>query len=673
MKKTLSLLFIIILTLLFLLFHDKGNDFIKPYLSTYIESNLDNNMSVEIKTLRIDKKHIELIALLNKVTVIKVKGEVSILTQTLDLKYQVSSDGFNNQHISFKEKIDINGTITGSFDAIKVTGQGEALHSKINYQFLHKDKGIKQVEIDVDQANLAQVLLLLGQPAYASGKADVHVKIPSLDKENAKGTATIELFETEIHEKILKQEFNITIPPKSKLTAKINAKLQGEKIILNGKVQSTLANLSFKEAIYNLHKESFESDYKIYVKELKKLESFTQVPLYGSFELHGFTTYKGGIFSLRGESKSFEGTSFFSMRQEKLQLNLKAINLQKLLHFVGQKPYAKGGFSADVYIDNVKTLEGRFSLRTNIAKSINSTLKKELDIKLDKPVNFMLSVKGNIKKGIASINSDFLSDLFNLTSNHIKYDIKNASLEAPYRLDIPHLSKLKSLVGKDIKGKLEVKGNVKKAKKLEITGETKDLEGSINFKLEDSLLTSNIKDISVEKLMHMLIYPKVFKGKLEGTFDYDLSKKEGTLHSKLKQAQLLRSYLTVTVKDFKRIDLTKERYNESTLEAKFKQDIINLDFIAKSKSTIISLSPAKINKATNTIDGEYSLKINNNYINGTVKGAIQDPKITINASQAVQNEVLQQLDKQIDDGKLKDLGIGKEEKNLIKNIIQGFF
>ena len=677
MKKFLFLLSMFIITLFFLLFHDKGNQIIKPFLSNYLETKLENNMSVEVKTLKIDKKQIEIIALLDKISTIKIKGELSLLTQSLDLKYQIFSNGFKHKTLSFEEKIDINGSIKGSFDDIKVTGKGDAFLSKLNYQFLYKEESVQQVEVNIKKADLSQLFLLLGEKNYASGSIDIHVKIPSLDKENAKGTASLQLFDTLIHEEILKQELNITLPPKTKITAKIDSTLQGEKVFLKGNIQSTLANLSFKEAIYHLEKKSFASDYKIQVKELDALKSLTTIPLHGSLELHGFIEHKGGIFSLRGESNSFEGTSFFSIRQKKLQLNFKAINLKKLLHFAGQKPYAQGGFSADIYIDNIKTLDGRFSLRTNIAKTINRTFKKELNITLDKPINFMLSIKGNIKKGIASLNSDLLSDLFNLTSQNIHYTIKNSSLRAPYRLDIPHLSKLQSILGKKMKGKLELKGKITKTKSLKVTGHTNDLEGDIDFILKDELLNAKIKDASLERLMHILIYPQVFKGKLEGELNYNLTTQEGKLHAKLKQAQLLRSYLTVTVKDFKRLDLTKERYNESSLNASFKKEMIYFDFIAQSTKSIISLSPAKLNKNTNTIEGKYSLQINNNYVTGRIHGPLDDPHVSINASEAIQQEVVNQLEKQLDkelgQDKLKKLGIGKEEKYLIKNIIEGFF
>ena len=64
MKKILTLLLILLLSISFFLFHDKGNQWISPYFANYLERKA-GGMQIEISHLKIDVNHIEFNALLN--------------------------------------------------------------------------------------------------------------------------------------------------------------------------------------------------------------------------------------------------------------------------------------------------------------------------------------------------------------------------------------------------------------------------------------------------------------------------------------------------------------------------------------------------------------------------------------------------------------------------------
>ena len=120
MRKILIFLLILFSSLFFLLFHDKGNVYLKPYLASYLEKKLKQKISVKVEHLKIDFNYIELRAKLNEVTDFNAHGELSFLTQNLNLAYTLRSDNLEN-------KIDINGTVKGLFDNMQIEGKEKLL------------------------------------------------------------------------------------------------------------------------------------------------------------------------------------------------------------------------------------------------------------------------------------------------------------------------------------------------------------------------------------------------------------------------------------------------------------------------------------------------------------------------------------------------------------------
>jgi len=454
MKKLLTLILILILSVTFLLFHDKGNELIKPYLSDYLtqylKSQLKQDVEVEIEDLKIDIDNFRCTTLINRRTKVQLKGDLSL-------------------------------------SEIKT-----------------KDKIISNLQIDIDQGDIEELLQISKHKSYAKGKIDLQIKIPTLEENRYRGIITTKLYNILLDEKIIKKELDIEVPPKTVINGTVDGKLDEESIIANGKIETNLANLDFKQAQYNL---------------------------------------------------------------------------------------------------------------------------------------------------------------------------KTKILQSDYHLHIDDLSKLKPISHRELRGSMNIKGDIYKDKNLTIKGVINDLEGDINFTLVDKKLQAIISDISVQKLIYTINYPQIFKANLTGELNYNLAQKRGIFTSKLNQAQLLPNQLTNLIKKIQGADLTKDRYNETTFNAKFNKNIMGFDFNAKSDTTELKLYPATINSLNNTISANYTLEINNKDIGGKIKGKINDPRITIDSSKFIQREVIDKVKDyiKIDDDTLKKIGIGEKEQEAVKDLFRGFF
>lgn len=666
MKKILFILLLLVVPISFLLFHDKGNEYLKPYVSTYLKSKLDNSMSITVEHLKIDFEYLELHILLNELINVKAQGQVLLLSQTLNLDYTVKSDSFK----TFNNTVDINGTVLGKFNNLNIKGQGETLKSHIHYDLNIKENIINNIKVGINKADIASLLELTAQPAYAKGKIDVDINIPTLKEIDTKGTVKIVLHETTLNEKVLKKVLKIDLPKKTIVTANIDSKVNGEAFEFEGDIKSNLVSLKLTNTIYNIRKKELSTYYTLIAPKLSKLVFLTQEKLYGTLELKGRLLAKKDIFNIQGNSKSLGGAIDFNYNGHKLDAQLHDIKVTSVLQFFGKKPYATGKLIGRIKLDNIKKLKGNFRLKTLNAKTINNTLKKELAIDFQEALPFSFNTKGDISEGEIKLLYIFDSKIFQYTSSDVTYNLNNNQLTSTYILNVPKLSELSPIVGKKIQGKLALTGTVNYDKKLLITGQTKDLGGEINFKLLSEKLNANINNVSVEKLMYVLNYPQTFKAFIVGQLKYNLITKQGIFTSNLNKAQLLSNELTVLIQQLRGVDLTKERYSETKFNAILNNNLIDIHFKAKSKKVVLEIPSGRIDKATNTINANYNINIENKDIRGRIKGNISKPSITMDSSEFLKDRVISVIQDNIPEETIKDLGLDQIEPNAIKDTVQ---
>jgi len=252
------------------------------------------------------------------------------------------------------------------------------------------------------------------------------------------------------------------------------------------------------------------------------------------------------------------------------------------------------------------------------------------------------------------------------------YSLLEKELRMAYDINISDLSKLQPITKHKLYGSMFLRGEVKqKAKEIIITGKTEDLEGELDFQLNNGHFTTQIKGVSVEKMMVMLNYPSVFKASIDGEGEYNLTEEKGYLRSTLVNAQLLPNNFIKLVKEFNGLDLSKEKFEESNLTATIEKEHIDFNFIAKNSTTVITVAPAFIDSKENYIDAHYTVELKDKDVGGKIKGDISDPQVSIDSSEFIQREVNRAIEKHSD--QLKKLGIGEEKQKKVKEFFNNLF
>ncbi len=662
MKKTLLILLLLLLSTSFLIWHDKGNEYLKPYIATYLESQFKQDISIEVEHLKIDYGYVELTAILNGLTKVESQGEVSLLSKVLDIDYHLKSEGFSNKKIKFNNKIDINGTVIGTFDNMEIEGEGKTLQSRIYYALTLKNKVIKNINVDLNRADISELLLLFGQPTYAKGKVDIEIKIPDLETIGTKGKAKVILHKTMLNEKLFKEKLQIDLPQNTTLTATLNSKVHAEIFEMEGHVKSNLLWLQLSKATYNINSKIFNTNYRLFAAQLPKLKFLTQHKLRGQFQVDGSLNISKEKLLLKGKSTELGGEINFEYNGQTLNTQLNNVKISKLLYMLNEKPYATGEILANLKLDDIKEPKGTYNLKTNNAKTLHSTWSKE--------IAFLFKSKGTIASKVLKSENSLDSEILQYHSSDVHYDLTTKKLSSSYKINLPNLSKLSTLAHRNLQGKLNFKGTLNYDKIVTLTGVTNDLGGELNFKLQKNIINANLQSLSAEKLIYMLSYPKVFKGDIVGEFNYDLQSQQGSFISKLNKAQLLSNKLTLFIQQIRGIDLTKERYTQTHFNALLNKNIINIDFKAQSKLVLLAIPSGEINKSKNSINANYKVVVENKDIAGTIKGDIYNPTININSSNYLENKVIDIIKENIPEQTLKDLGLDKIKTEDIKNRVQ---
>ena len=673
MRKIFIVLCILLISISFLLFHDKGNNFLKPYLSSYLERKLTTGLNIKVVDLKIDLNHLQFNAKINELTHLKAQGKFSLFSQTLDLNYTLKSDDLKNKELSFKHKTNIKGTVSGTLNNMDIQGAGEIVKSNINYTFNVKDDLFNHIKIKINKADIASLLQLTAQAPYARGKVDVNIDIENLEQQSINNNPQIVLHKTILNQKIFKQKLKIDLPERTIITAKLNTKVSNKFFQINGIIQSTLASINLSNTYYNMKTKELSLDYKLLIPRLSKIITEHKQKLRGKLQIKGTFQSKNGKSHLTGKSKDLGGRVVFELKENKLNAHMNDVDIQKLLLLFGEKPYATGRFIANLQLNNLKELEGNFNFETKDSKSINYRLQKELNLNFGKDMPFSLNAKGTIRPKVISMEANLNSDIFQYSSSDIKYHLPNKTLNSTYLLHIPKLSKLNSLTGKTLKGELSINGELTHKNEILITGNTKDLGGNIDFIFKTKKLHAKMNHVSVEKLMQVLSYPQLFKANLVGMLDYNLATSSGKFRSTLNKAELLNSYLIQVIKTIKGDQLNSERYHKTHFNATLNKNLIDIDFKAQSENVLLLIPSGQINKISNKINAYYKVKVENKNLEGRIRGDIANPKITLDSSKYIQDNMMSMIQENMNKGRMGDFGMGKKESNAMKSMMNSFF
>jgi len=656
---TLVILFAAVFTVAFTPF---GNSMLQPTIEAKIKEQ--THLDTKLKTFVLNMSEINILLELNKNNTINVKGHYSLFSKSVDVKYSVKLEELKTlqplTQVQLQSSLHTNGTVKGNMHLLHVDGVSDLASSDTLYHIQLTQFNPSSIIAKIKNANLAQLLYLGNQKAYAKANINLDINFKNITPHHLDGDIALATDKGKIDTHILKKDFNLTLP-QTKFTMDLHAKLQGDDVNYKYNLNSNLAKIYSKGKI-TPEPLKMNLSYGVNIKELAILKPIANVDVRGPFKVHGVLNGSKEHLVVDGKSDIASSKTSFQATLKNFQpshvaAHVKHLQLSKLLYMIKQPHYADALFAMNANLTNLKIGALQGVVTTEITKGLvdSNFITKEYKFKTKMPkTNFTAQTKTELSGNIANSKIDVLSSLADLHVKQAQFNIKDASLMSDYLAKVPVLERLYFATEQHMRGGITANGELKKAKDLDFTLHSNVVGGNIDAKLHNDDFHADLKSLQTLQALHMLIYPEVFKSTLEGVVDYNLVQQKGTFKADLKDGKFTRNQVLSLVKQFAHIDMYKQRFKGTTQATIHKEKIVaSLDL--RSNTSSIKTKDTKLNSKTKQIHSKLDIVANNHPLSMTLTGKATAPHVKVDAHKIIKKEA------------------EKVIKKKLGNILKGFF
>ena len=424
----------------------------------------------------------------------------------------------------------------------------------------------------------------------------------------------------------------------------------------------------------SIFSKTIDVKYDINIKDLSKLQRFTNQKLNGSFNTKGSLKGDSTLAKLDGSSDIFKSSTTYNIELVNFEpstilFNVKGAKIDEILHLINKPRYALGNIDIDANIKDARIdkLDGKILTKVSNGLVTNALVNKDFNTKLIKKLNFKGTIATNLEPFKALSKVDINTTMANVFIKKADVDLKNMIIKSDYFINIENLSKLFDVTQTKMRGKVEIAGDLIKDKDLLVNGYSELLDGKLKFKLLNDDFSANIDNVEILKVLHMLYYPEIFTSKTKLKLDYNIAKQNGDLVGSLINGQFKKNEYSTIISSFARFNLTKEVYENVDLKSNINKNIIKSTINMKSKLTKIEVNPSTIDSKNSLIDALVKTEIKGIKFDTKISGKLSNPKVKVDTKKLLESGTKQKVKEKIQDSIEKKLG--KDAGSLLK----GFF
>jgi hypothetical protein len=660
MKKffiSLTILIILIIGGIYgVLFTKSGNNFVASYIENKVNDEQDEvQLKVNDFTLTFDT--INFNATISDNSNINIAGDLEIFKKSLDLKYDIKINELSKLENLTKQKLNgpfsTSGTFKGDSNFSVIKGISDIAKSETSYDLKLVNFEAKNINFLIKNARIENFLHLLNQKNLAKGNVTLKGDIEDANLASLSGNIVANISKGKLNNQVINKDFKQNISSPIYFKSDINVKLTPNKATVKSDLITSLVDVFANNTEVFLDSGKIISDYKLDVKNLRKLEGVIGTKLYGNFITNGNVVMNNGIIKIDGNSNIFDSLTKYSVKlvesnPEYIKFNIANAKIDKLLHILNEPVYADGilNIDADITNANPEALAGLIKTEVLHGKIINPVANTVFKQNLKKKITFDAKATTVLVPNEAITNSKITTTLANIDIKKAVFTFNDGAINSDYLLDIPSLSNLYDITSTKMRGAISVAGNMQsKNKSLLLTGNSSLLGGVLDFNLRNDDLHADIKNVEIKKLTHMLYYPEVFDSATALTLDYNMLMKKGKLKGHLVKGHFLPNNFSSLLNKFAKFDITREVYDTVDINTTINKLILSSTVNMKSKNTQIDVTKSILDLEKSTIDALIDTKIKKAQVTLKVKGKTSKPKISLDSKDLIKNQLNKQLDK----------------------------
>lgn len=690
MKKLLYSILALVLVLFIgiycVLFTGFGNNFVKNIAEKKLNEN--SNIAIKIEEFELGISKINLKVLVNAMLEAKVNGDFSLLSQSLDVKYELN--GKNLELLKITDPLNIAGNIKGNFSDFNIDGKGVIFTSPLTLDANVKYYFPTKLNLDANNLDVEKLSKIAGVD-YASGFINLNANVNEFDKDKLDAKALVSIYSELKLKPSITKDFGIDISRfgkviiDSKNTYKANEitpNLQIKSNILNltsnfepinltnqvvkGQVITNLSELAFinptlnsnlkitsdilyKDKVANIN--SVLSGKNINTKltkvtinqenttistdlranaELVRLQGGELINLVANAKLG-----KSGLENADIKGLLLGANSNITLGKNDLNASIKGLKSLALLGLLNQDKMLDADINIDAKLSDLKNLVGNANLEIN-GKTVPSYFKKAYDLDVNSKVNANANIKLSGAENI-TLDAKLITDLvdsFNANGTY-KKGIVNANYNAS-----ANLANFNKMLNKNMSGNVAVQGDLVFDKILNFTLNSNEFfGGKLNAKLNGDKFNANLSNVALENLAKSFDLIDVYKANVNGNLDYDLKQASGKLTANLGKGHLKYHKTIKLINTILNTDVTKVVFDKGDVLVNINKNLIDYNANISATNAKIAVSNGTYNTLSKVINAPILVSFNNNEVKGKIAGIDEDVKFIPDAKNTVENAV----------------------------------
>jgi hypothetical protein len=398
-----------------ILFTSSGNSIVASFIEKKVNEG-QKEVNLKVNDFKLTTSDIFFKATIDDNSIIEIKGALQLLAQRANLAYNINIKDLSKLENLTKQKLNgsfsTKGTAKGDKKLIKIVGESKFASSDTKYDVSLKNFKPSKILFDIKNAKIDELLYTVNKPKYASGLLSIKGDIKNAQIGNLEGVVTTKISNGKLNNTLVNKDFNQKLQNIFNFKGDVVTDLVKSQAISTINLDTTMANIDMKKAVFDIEKTSFNTDYLVTVSNLAKLYDVTQHMMRGAVKLSGNVKQDKNGLLVDGASSLFDGKLDFKLLNDKFTSKINGVEIKKLLHMMYYPEVFTSKSNIDVEYNLTskvgkvtgKLLNGRF-IENEYSRIINTFAKFDITKEIYEKVDLKSDINKNIIKSIIDMKS----------------------------------------------------------------------------------------------------------------------------------------------------------------------------------------------------------------------------------------------------------------------------
>ena len=342
---------------------------------------------------------------------------------------------------------------------LSVDGNSDIFESSTVFRFKLEDNIAKDISFKVENTKIEKLLDFLNEPIYATGDLNVQGEIQNSNLEELSGTIISKISDAKLVNEVVNAVFKQELKTPVNFDMALNNQFIPNKIVSQMVLNSSLANLSAENAIYDLVEGVLKSDYLLKISSLDNLKDFTKTKLRGKLDIKGELEKKDMFLFATGKSSVLGGKLDFTLKNDDLTASLNDVSVKELSYMMYKPEFfnSRGDFSLNYNtITKQGNLVGKFFNGSFLPNDLSLLINHLAKFDLTKEIYETVDLNSDINDNLLTSNFLMKSENTQIESKDAITDFDKNFIDAKLNTQIKNRSFNLSLMGEMNKPKISL-------------------------------------------------------------------------------------------------------------------------------------------------------------------------------------------------------------------------